>query len=62
MKKETKSAVTVAAESKFAVGARATIDNLTRIIRECNIKDLKVTTEVYEPDLFLAFLTRHFEG
>ena len=48
MKKETKSAVAVTAESKFAVGARAAIDNLTHIIRECKIKDLKVTTEVYD--------------
>ena len=48
MKKTTKSAVAVTAESKFAVGARAAINNLTRIIRECNIKDLKVTTEVYD--------------
>ena len=48
MKKETKSAVAVTVESKFVVGARAAIDNLSRIIRECQIKDLKVTTEIYD--------------
>ena len=50
MKKTTKSAVTVVAESKFAASARAAIDNLSRIIRECQIKDLKVTTEIYDRD------------
>ena len=48
MKKSTKSAVAEAAESKFVAGARAAIDNLSRIIRECQIKDLKVTTEIYD--------------
>ena len=48
MKKTTKSAVAVAAESQFAAGARAAIDNLSRVIRECKIKDLKVTSEVYD--------------
>ena len=41
MKETTKSAVAVAAESKFAVGARAAIDNLSRVMRKCGIKDLK---------------------
>ena len=48
MKKTTKSAVAVTAESKFAAGARVAIDNLTRIIRECGIKDLKIASEVYD--------------
>lgn len=57
MKKTTKSAVAVTAESKFADGARAAIENLTRIIRGSKIKDLKVTTEVYDRgNLAEAFL------
>ena len=58
MKKETKSAVAVTAESKFAVGARAAINNLTRIIRECKIKDLKVTSEVYDRGNLAAVFLR----
>ena len=41
MKKTTKSAVAEAAESKFVASARAAIDNLSRIMRKCGIKDLK---------------------
>ena len=48
MKKTTKSAVAVTAERKFAVGARAAIENLTRIIHGSSIRDLKVTTKVYD--------------
>ena len=48
MKKNTKSAVAAAVESKFAVGARAAIDNLSRIMRKCGIKDLKISSEVYD--------------
>ena len=48
MKKTTKSAVAVAAESKFATGARAAIDNLSLIMRKCGIKDLKISSDVYD--------------
>ena len=48
MKKATMSAIAAATESKFAVGARAAIDNLSRIIRECGVKDIKVTSKVYD--------------
>ena len=48
MKKTTKSAVAVAAESKFVAGARAAIDNLSHIMRKCGIKDLKISSEVYD--------------
>ena len=58
MKKETKSAVAVTTESKFAVGARAAIDNLTRIIHESDIKDLKVTSEVYDRGNLAAVFLR----
>ena len=48
MKKTTKSAVAMTAESKFAAGARAAIDNLSRIMRERGVKDIKVTSKVYD--------------
>ena len=48
MKKTTKSAVAVAAESKFVAGARAAIGNLSRVMRKCGIKDLKISSEVYD--------------
>ena len=48
MKKSTKSAVAEAAESKFVAGARAAIDNLSRVMRKCGIKDLKISSEVYD--------------
>lgn len=48
MKKEIESTAAAAVESKFAVGARAAIDNLSRIMRRCGIKDLKISSEVYD--------------
>ena len=48
MKKTTKSAVAEAAESKFVAGARAAIDNLSRVMRKSGIKDLKISSEVYD--------------
>ena len=48
MKKNTKSAVAMAVESKFAASARSAIDNLSRIMRKCGIKDLKISSEVYD--------------